>query len=162
MPKLNLGCADDGQLEGYINLDLNKDLPNVLAANALYLPFKDNSMDEIYASHFLEHLTPIELDYELVECRRVLKPKGLFHIIVPDMEVLSKAWSAASLVKKTTLLIPAMFGSHRGPGQDHKVGLDSSILLALLSISGFNVGACYHNEKWDFWLEIKAYKTEKV
>lgn len=51
------------------------------AANALQLPFTDNTFDKIICSEVLEHIP----DYEaaLCEIRRVLKPGGLFCASVP-------------------------------------------------------------------------------
>lgn len=47
------------------------------------LPFDDNSIDFIYASHFIEHLDYKERDEIFIEIKRVLKPKGLFFFKVP-------------------------------------------------------------------------------
>jgi predicted SAM-dependent methyltransferase len=156
--KVNIGCCDDGKLEGYINLDLNKDIPGVFPANALYLPFKNNSIEEIYASHFLEHLEGHHIHLCLQEWHRVLIPNGLVRVIVPDMEVLCKEWLVSDINRKANWLCPAIFGSHRGPGQDHKCGLDAPLLWTLLLTNGFKVIKCRHNEQWNFWLEVDAVK----
>ena len=41
------------------------------------LPFADNSIDFIYSSHFIEHLSKAEAEKLLWECLRVLKRKGV-------------------------------------------------------------------------------------
>ena len=45
--------------------------------SAEYLPFRDNSFDEIYASHVIEHL--YEPDIFLRDAYRALKNKGLLY-----------------------------------------------------------------------------------
>jgi len=46
------------------------------------LPFRDNSFDAVYSKSVIEHM-PNALDFVL-ECRRVLKPGGLFLALTPD------------------------------------------------------------------------------
>lgn len=46
-------------------------------------PWKDNSVNEAHASHFIEHLTAIERIHFCNELWRVLAPKGTCQIIVP-------------------------------------------------------------------------------
>lgn len=46
-------------------------------------PFTDNELDELRATHVLEHLYPEQLFHCMDECFRILKPDGFFHIEVP-------------------------------------------------------------------------------
>ena len=46
-------------------------------------PWKDNSVDEAHASHFVEHLTAQERIHFVNELYRVLKPESKFTMIVP-------------------------------------------------------------------------------
>ena len=48
------------------------------------LPFPTDSVDRIYSSHLLEHLTFEEGQRLLSECRRVLKSGGEISVCVPD------------------------------------------------------------------------------
>jgi SAM-dependent methyltransferase len=61
-------------------------------ANAEYgdivkgLPVKDQSCRGVYASHVLEHLALDDFHTALENTRRILKPGGIFRLIVPDLE----------------------------------------------------------------------------
>ena len=79
--KLNLGCGDDIK-KGYVNLDSIK-LPGVDVVSDLNkkLPFKDNTFEEVYCSHVLEHLDSI--DSPLEEIWRITKNGGRVIIKVP-------------------------------------------------------------------------------
>lgn len=46
-------------------------------------PFKDNSIDGIYSSHFVEHLDGFERAKFMDECYRILKPAGKMRLIHP-------------------------------------------------------------------------------
>ena len=64
-----------------INFDLTKKFP-----------FKDNSIEFIYTSHFLEHLSFNELNNLLSECYRVLKPDSKISIVVPNARLYINAY----------------------------------------------------------------------
>ena len=50
------------------------------------LPFKDNSINVFYMSHFLEHITAREAKALFEEIYRTISKKGVVRIIVPDLE----------------------------------------------------------------------------
>lgn len=56
------------------------------------LPFKNNLVDYIYTSHFIEHLHRYQTENLLRECKRVLRPGGIIRICVPDIKLLSKKY----------------------------------------------------------------------
>lgn len=49
-------------------------------------PFCADSFDAVYCCHMLEHLTPIQARHMFSEVARVLKPGGIFRVVVPDLE----------------------------------------------------------------------------
>ena len=51
------------------------------------IPFDDNSIEEIFAAHSMEHFSNIY--FMLDECFRVLKPEKILEIIVPLYEIRS-------------------------------------------------------------------------
>src|SRR5579859_7956373 len=89
--KVNVGCGG-WPLPGFVNLDNREGTAANIMADAgqsnpsVFLPFLDSSLDEIYAGHLLEHLEPIQGDWFLKECLRVLKSGGLLGVVVPDMK----------------------------------------------------------------------------
>lgn len=73
MKKLNLGCGPEVR-KGYVNMD-RLSLRGVDVVHDLDVfpyPFKDNSFDEVYASHVLEHVD--DLIKVMSEIRRISKP----------------------------------------------------------------------------------------
>ena len=83
MIKLNLGGGQHWKQEGWINLDLH--LGYDISANYLAM-FANNVVDNIYTSHFLEHLEYRVIFELLKDCYRVLKPQGLIRIVVPSVD----------------------------------------------------------------------------
>ena len=102
--------------------------------------FADGSVEEIYASHVLEHLGYVEkLPRALAEFRRVLKPGGVAKISVPDFEVLCRMFvdSRASAEQRMHVMRMA-FGGQIDPDDFHHVGLSFEILGDFLRRAGFS------------------------
>jgi len=59
--KLHLGCGYDKK-EGYVNCDISEEVnPDKIVDINKTLPFEDNSVEEIFMNHVLEH-TPKPLE----------------------------------------------------------------------------------------------------
>lgn len=83
---LDLGCGKDKFVSSQyktIGIDIWIRSNADLIASCLSLPFKDGSIDRIYARHFFEHFAYEQLVAILGECSRVLKPSGGLEMIVP-------------------------------------------------------------------------------
>jgi glycosyltransferase involved in cell wall biosynthesis len=89
--RLNLGCGMY-PLPGFINVDSRKEVAADLFCDALALPYEENTVDEIYAGHLLEHLTWDEGQAALRHWHHVLKIGGTIMITVPDFDVLAKMY----------------------------------------------------------------------
>ena len=76
--KLDIGCGSNCRL-GFIPIDKK------LGLSMEKLSYDDNSIDEIYASHVLEHASHAKILFILSEWHRVLKPDGDIRISVPDV-----------------------------------------------------------------------------
>lgn len=83
---LNVACGGMYN-EEWINIDFHADSSDVQKVNILSgLPFDDASFEVVYCSHFLEHLSLEQVKMLIGEVLRVLKPEGIFRVVVPDLE----------------------------------------------------------------------------
>ena len=89
---LVVGCGPDREPEwaenGFVPIfqDIEpRNNPDILC-NMCELPEHVGPYDAIFASHCIEHLYPHEVYKALCGFRRVLKPGGLFVMLVPDLE----------------------------------------------------------------------------
>lgn len=82
--KLNIG-AGSTVLPGFTAIDRK------LGSEAYPLPYPDGAVDEIRASHILEHFTFADAQTALKEWVRVLKPGGRIRLAVPDLDAHDKA-----------------------------------------------------------------------
>lgn len=89
MKKLNLGSGD-WEIAGYDARDGKR-------GDVLFpLPDADGSVDEIRASHVLEHFAHNQVHDVLRDWVRVLKPGGVLKIAVPDFEWIARNYLAGA------------------------------------------------------------------
>ena len=101
--------------------------------------FADGSVQEIYASHVLEHLGyNDELPKALAEFHRVLEPGGIARISVPDFEILCRLFLDPSIDRPTRKEVMRMaFGGQVDEHDFHRVGLTFEFLEDYLRAAGF-------------------------
>lgn len=84
--KVQLGAGNSNSKE-FINIDaFQTDTADIICDITERLPFDDNTIEEFYSHHVLEHLTVKELDGLLDDIYRCLKPGGKFISVLPDFE----------------------------------------------------------------------------
>ena len=72
--------------------------------------FDDNSIEEIYASHIVEHVPQMQVEETLKGIYRVLKDNGKFYVSVPDMDILCRQWFTVKGSKARMHIMRMMFG----------------------------------------------------
>jgi glycosyltransferase involved in cell wall biosynthesis len=93
--KLNIGCGEAWQKQGWLGINLSSTARICQPSNGAHpidldirkgLPFASNSVDVIFASHALAQFTHDEVIVVLVEMYRVLKIGAPLCLAMPDME----------------------------------------------------------------------------
>ncbi len=90
--KLNLGCGKNKR-SGFVGID-SFDWSNVYPEGEfiqghvpeVFSKFKDNSIEKVYASHFIEHIPQDLVIKTFNEIYRILIPNGIFEIYVPPTQ----------------------------------------------------------------------------
>ncbi len=140
--RLYLGSRDY-RPDGFLTIDIDPShQPDIVADVTDLVHIASDSVDEICASHILEHI-PWPLSFKaLAEWARVLRPGGHLQIAVPDLALLARliaegrnVWHAAGL----------LFGVGRleNPLEAHQYGYTRDMLLAMLRALGFG--------RFDWW-----------
>ena len=80
------------------------------------LPLATGSVDILYSSHMLEHLSLDDFRVALCEIYRVLKPGGVFRSVLPDLEASIATYLAnADTDANTQFLRETILGTERRP-----------------------------------------------
>jgi glycosyltransferase involved in cell wall biosynthesis len=134
--RLNLGCGNDFR-EGFLNVDLFSDNPNVVYMDVRNLSFNDNSVDLILASDILEHFSHREIPKILKEWARVLKENGTLIIRCPNIRLQIDAYIRGDW--DADIASYMIFGGQTNPGDYHAVGFDEKSIKKHLENVGLNV-----------------------
>lgn len=99
--KLHIGCKGPA-IPGFKKVDIVQwgDVDYVRDARDLSC-FETGSVDEIYASHILEHFPKHETVPVLAEWCRVLQPGGLIYISVPNFDVMVEMYIRSGRILET-------------------------------------------------------------
>jgi predicted SAM-dependent methyltransferase len=125
--KLNLGGGDRFPLPGFLTIDAK-------TGGQVYplAEYADNSVDEIRASHILEHF-PFEATHDVVkEWVRVLKPGGVIKIAVPDFDAVVDAYCKGD----PALTEQYVMGGHRDGNDAHAAIFNRAKLTTIMRMSG--------------------------
>ena len=133
--KLHLGCGTRN-LPGWKHFDIRKldeHIDYVGSADDLS-QFEDNSIDEIYAYHLLEHFGRNDIGNVLTEWNIVLKKDGILRIAVPDFEAVAAEYSKNHELNK---LMGLLYDRQDYKFNYHYVAFDFDTLKGHLEKCGF-------------------------
>jgi predicted SAM-dependent methyltransferase len=80
--KLDLGAGQYPK-EGFVRMDFDPNNVDICWDITNGIPLPNDSVSELFTSHFLEHLIPTDLHYVLMEMLRVCQNGARVEIIVP-------------------------------------------------------------------------------
>ena len=151
--KLHLGCGKR-YLEGYIHVDIAEfeHIDYQLPIDDLST-FKDNTAEEIYASHVLEYFDRNDVINVLTEWKRVLKPSGILRLAVPNFPKLVEVYQSS---KDLSSILGPLYGKWDIGNKEfiyHKTVYDENSLKNVLEEVGFK-----NIKIWD-WQEF--FKEQK-
>lgn len=135
--KLHIGGIE--VREGWKILNI-QDLPGVdyIGDISDLAQFADGSIDEIYASHVLEHVPQGKVQPTLDGICRVLKPGGRFLVSVPDLDVLCHAFINPNFSPEVKFhAMRMMFGGQMDASDFHYFGWNFQFLQTYLARAGF-------------------------
>jgi len=98
--------------------------------------YADYSVDEIYSSHFLEHLTAPLVSPTLKVWHDKLKPGGILEVHVPNLAVLFSRFLASGTVAGKEIALTEIY-AHWTEGHPHRWGFDAMMLTEALREAGF-------------------------
>ncbi len=136
--RLNLGCGKDFR-DGFINIDMFSDSPNVIYMDIRKLEFDDNSVDMILASDILEHFSHREVDFLLAEWARVLRPGGDIVVRCPNLKLQVDAYVRGDW--DADIASYMIFGGQTNPGDYHCIGFDHESITKHLNKAGFEISS---------------------
>jgi len=185
--KLNLGCGSK-VVEGWVNVDyslgariskipffrilnrkfnfFNLDWDDQIFIHNLTMkfPWEDSSVDVIYCSNMLEHLTSDQGLFFLSECYRVLKKNGIIRIVVPDLRNIVDDYMKGKILAENFVKTLGLIYKDNKHGIrkklsyfiefPHKCMYDNEAILRILGKIGF-----YAKSRDPFDSEIKDIKV---
>ncbi len=158
--RLNLGCGTDIR-PGYLNVDLHgAHKPDVVgdAADLYWLP--EGHFQELLALDLLEHIPRLRIVTTLKHWNRVLAPKAVLRLQVPDVLGLLTLLQRSREVKTQETLLQNLFGSQAYTGDFHYFGFTDILLRDYLQQAGFRIKRLEVRDEWLF--QVKALKIHEA
>jgi predicted SAM-dependent methyltransferase len=135
MIKLDIGSGGKSSDSSFIGVDAFAEGADVKAF-MWELPYEDNSVDVIFSSQALEHVSKFAVPPTLLEWKRVLKPGGKLQIQVPDLQWACMHWLSH---QTTGWDLDIIYGNQLHEGEYHKTGFTDTILRQYVEWAGFEI-----------------------
>lgn len=134
---LHLGCGSVNHPK-FINID-GLPFPHVHYIRPIndLSPFRDNSVNLIYASHCLEHFPYAKVPKVLAEWFRVLKNGGILRLSVPDFDLILDIYRDNA--NDINTIIGILMGGQDYDFNFHMTVLNRSSIESLLKSTGFKL-----------------------
>lgn len=132
--RLNIG-AGDTTIPGFIPIDQK------FGHDASKLEYEDNSVDEIYSSHCLEHIHHSKTCSTIEEWCRVLKPGGRIRIAIPDFEKVIANFKSDPEKFGSSYVSAWLHGTYDEDHDRHRAVILKEELITMLRMCGIeNIG----------------------
>lgn len=157
--KLNLGCGKS-KIMGCINIDIEKSCKPDLIHDFTKkeLPYKKNSINEVYFFHTIEHISKRLHREILQEIHRVLEPGGRVYISYPEFTKCVGNWITNHRGMRQ-FWEATIYGLQRYPSDYHVCIMDSQEFTQLLNEVGFTKVAHGPESKEDYNTIVSAVKS---
>lgn len=160
---LNIGCGNH-KYSNAVNIDITYIKGSVepdVVADAVSLPFEDETFKNIVASHVLEHIARENHWRALSEWRRVLVPKGKLILSLPEFDVCLQNYLDNYCGNREYWYL-TIFGAKRYEGDAHLSGLTQNELTELLFNCGFSNLSWNRTHRELACMGVVAIKSEKI
>ena len=138
MKTLNLGCGTE-KIDGAINVDMSeKANPDMLFDISKRFPLEDETFDEVYFFHCIEHLEKFKHGFVLCEIHRVLKLGGTLYMSYPEFEKILQCW-LENRNGNRKFWEATIYGRQLYPGDYHMAAMNTLEVRQLFDDIGFKV-----------------------
>ena len=153
------GAGNIAGKNGWVTIDMRKKC-DIFWDLSKGIPFPENSVNKIYSSHFLEHLTFGEGQKFLQSCIKSMVSGGSFSVCVPNANLFIQAYLDSKVSGKKQLKPAIEHINHIAyMGGEHKYMFDEENLVSILKAIGFSKVA---TRKFDPTLDLKERDCESI
>ena len=135
--KLHIGGKQEKEGWSILNIQ-KKDGVDFLGDISDLSQFQENSIQEIYASHVVEHIDQKDIKKTLKGIYRILKNDGKFYVSVPDLDILCRIFIEKDApIKVKYHVMRMMFGGQTDKFDYHYFGWNFEFMNNYLLEAGF-------------------------